>query len=321
MADQAEKLRELVQEKEHETHAGDEKEIKNIVHLPLISVSFKQRTIAVTSGKGGVGKTNFTANLSIALAQLKKEVLLLDADLGLANLDVIFGLRPQKTLHDVIMEKNEFADVLMNGPEGIKIIPGASGIQELADLSFEQRERFLRKLSDMETNFDALLIDTGAGLSQNVLSFCLAAGEVIVVTTPEPTAYMDAYSTIKVLSKENPDIKVRLMVNMVSSEQEALQLFDKISNACWNFLRVNIVQGGYLVKDHYVTKAVLAQKPFILLYPDCQASQCIREMASKLFEMPFLRAHPKGLKGFFRRFVYSMRTSSPTSMAPLNMKT
>lgn len=309
MADQAEKLRELVQEKEHETRGDDA--VKNVVHLPLTSVSFKQRTIAITSGKGGVGKTNFTANLAIALAQLKKEILILDADLGLANLDVILGIRPKRTLHQVVMEKKELSDILVTGPEGIKVIPGATGIQELADLSFDLRECFLRKLSDMETRFDALLIDTGAGLSQNVLSFCLAAGEVIVVTTPEPTAYMDAYSTIKVLAKENPDVNIRLVLNMVSSAEQAGQVFKKISEACWNFLQISIEQGGFILQDKNVTKSVLAQKPFILLYPDSEASRCIREIASKLFEIPYLNTQPKGLKGFFRRFIYSMRAASP----------
>lgn len=315
MADQAEKLRELVQEKEHETRVEE----KNAAHLPLTSVSFKQRTIAVTSGKGGVGKTNFVANLAIALSQLKKEVLILDADLGLANLDIVMGLAPnqQRTLHQVVMGKKELNDVLITGPEGVKIIPGATGIQELADINFEQREEFLRKLSDIETRFDVFLIDTGAGLSQNVLSFCLAASEVIVVTTPEPTSYMDAYGMIKVLSKENPEISIRLVINMVSSKEEGGQIFEKISEACRNFLQISIEKGGYILRERSVTKAVLAKKPFLLLYPDSEASRCIREIASRLYELPFPQSQPKGLKGFFRRFVYSMRASTSSSMAAI----
>jgi flagellar biosynthesis protein FlhG len=187
----------------------------------LVSPRKAARTIAITSGKGGVGKTNFTTNLALLLAQTGQRIIVLDADLGLANLHVVLGVAPKFHLEHVIRGEKTLKEILYPAANGIQIIAGGTGIAELANLTNERRERFIDGLAELDSMADVILIDTGAGLSHNVLGFLFASDEVIVITTPEPTAIADAYATIKVVSRDNPDARIRLVVNMANSDMEA----------------------------------------------------------------------------------------------------
>src|SRR6185369_6115684 len=184
---------------------------------PSLPRTSQCRVIAVTSGKGGVGKTNITVNLALALSRKGLKVLLMDADMGLANVDVLFGIIPKHTLVSVLNGQKTLKEIIVEGPEGVRIVAsGSGGVQELADLNESQRNKFLQALMELQHESDVILVDTGAGLHRNVLAFAIAAEEVLIVTTPEPTALMDAYGMMKVLHREKKDPVIRVLVNMAS---------------------------------------------------------------------------------------------------------
>jgi flagellar biosynthesis protein FlhG len=260
------------------------------------------RSIAVTSGKGGVGKTNLTTNLALALAQRKYRVLVLDADLGLANVDIAMGLIPKYNLVHVVKGEKTLEDVIVTGPLGVSIIASGSGIFELANLDDRRRIRLLESLATLKSRFDWLLIDTSAGLGRNVLGFVLAADEVLVVTTPEPTALADAYSMIKVIFQRNPSAQVRLVVNMARDEVEAREVADKVTVLAHRFLGAVVRPLGYVLKDAHVGEAVREQNPLVMLYPNAPAARCFHNLAQQLTNGKV--AAPKSdLKGFFTRVV------------------
>ena len=194
------------------------------------------RTITVTSGKGGVGKTSLVANLAICLAQAGQRVIILDADLGLANIDVVFGIRPKYNLMDVINGDMDIDNIMVSGPYGIQIIAGGSGVMELADLDNEKAERLFNQLRFLEDKTDFLLIDTGAGISKSVISFCQAADQVVVITTTEPTSLVDAFGIIKVLSNKRPDAYVSALVNKVDDLEEGNQIYNRLSKVAKEYL-------------------------------------------------------------------------------------
>ncbi|HEY3315705.1 MAG TPA: MinD/ParA family protein [Bacillota bacterium] len=273
----------------------------------------RARVIAVTSGKGGVGKTNVTTNLGIALSQAGKRVLIIDTDLGLANADVVLGVTPQFTLSQVLKGEKSIAEVAVEGPAGVRLIAGGSGFQELISLNNPRLSRFLTSLEAMEEMADVILLDTGAGLSKNVLSFVLAADEVIVVTNPEPTALTDAYVTIKAIIKKSPAARPKLLVNRVGDEEEFHGAKSRLVKVCQRFLGINLDVFGYILEDPNVTRAVKSQQPFILAYPGTAASRCLKKLADKLVGAPVATtAEVKGIKGFFSRLVRSF-SSGPAS--------
>jgi len=240
------------------------------------------RTIAVTSGKGGVGKTSLTTNLAILLARSGRRVLVFDADLGLANIDVLLGLAPRYHLHHVLQGIKSIEEIVITGPEGIRIVTGGSGILELAHLSEEKRETCLADLPKLAGMADIILFDTGAGLSPNVLAFVLAADEVLVVTTPEPTAIADAYAMIKVISQRSPDADLKLIVNMASSSKEAGDIAEKIISVSRQFLSVQVGYLGYLPVDPNVGKAVRRQQALSISFPGSLATHQIAAIARGL---------------------------------------
>ncbi|GAB4387955.1 MAG: MinD/ParA family protein [Thermodesulfovibrionales bacterium] len=242
------------------------------------------RTIAVTSGKGGVGKTNVTANLAIALRRLGKEVLVFDADLGLSNIDVLLNLAPKYNIQHVINGEKALKDVVVEGPQGIKILPASSGVQELTELDEMQRLRLLQEFEAFAGETDVLLIDTGAGISANVAFFCLASQEIVVVTSPEPIALTDAYALIKVLFTRYQEKDFKVLVNSAKDADEAFEVFRKLSVAAERFLNISLDYLGFVPLDDSIRKAVRKQRAFADIYPGCEASLSLGEIARKLDE-------------------------------------
>ena len=258
------------------------------------------RVIAVTSGKGGVGKTNFSTNLSLTLAKQGKRVIVVDADLGLANLHVVFGFMPDKNLEHVLRGERTLREIIYPGPGGVQIVAGGSGIVDLANLTAEQRDAFVDGLQELDKLADVIIIDTGAGLSHSVLAFLNAAEEIIVVTTPEPTSLTDAYATIKVVSGSNPQAKQRIMVNMANNEEEAEQVAHKLQLISQRFLGFEPEYLGYVPLDPAVPKAVRAQTPFTISNPNCEASKAVERIAEKLGYCEE-SSRPTGFTGFMNR--------------------
>jgi flagellar biosynthesis protein FlhG len=263
--------------------------------------------IAVTSGKGGVGKSNVAVNLAIKLASAGKEVVLLDADLGLANADVLCNVDLPYNLSSVIARKKELHEVMVKAPGGFSLIGGASGLARMADLSDADRQRIVRALADLEERADIILIDTGAGISPNVLSFTRAADHVLVVTTPEPTAITDAYAVVKVLHRdaagsgpESTERRMSLLVNQARSPAEARVVHDRIAKVARQFLGVSVYDAGHVLADEAVPSAVRARVPFVLASPRSPASHCITQLAMRL-EQGVVAAAGGGGDGFFNR--------------------
>ncbi|MFI5377747.1 MAG: MinD/ParA family protein [Tepidisphaerales bacterium] len=256
--------------------------------------------IAVTSGKGGVGKSNIAVNLAIQFAAVSKNVVLLDADLGLANADVLCNVELPFNLSHVISNKKPLREVMVRGPGGFRLIGGASGLARMADLSDYDRQRLVDSLALLEQQADIILIDTGAGISPNVLSFTRPADDVLVVTTPEPTAITDAYAVIKVLSREGrEERRISLLVNQVRMPNEARLVYDRISRVARQFLGVSVYDAGSIAHDDNVSQAVRKRVPFLLASPRCPASLGIAQLASRLHHG--LAAVPPQPAGFFYR--------------------
>ena len=254
--------------------------------------------IAITSGKGGVGKSNVAVNLAIKLSAAGKRVVLLDADLGLANADVLCGVDLPSNLSHVIARRRELHEVMVKAPGGFRLIGGASGLARMADLSDLDRQRIVTALAELEESADIILIDTGAGISPNVLTFTRAADHVLVVTTPEPTAITDAYAVIKVISRghglggghggghaghgDDPGRRVSLLVNQARSPGEARVVHERIAKVARQFLGVSVLDAGFVYADDQVPLAVRKRTPFVLASPRCPASQCVTQLAMRL---------------------------------------
>lgn len=244
------------------------------------------RVIAVTSGKGGVGKTNVTANLALALARRGRRVLVLDADLGLGNVDVLLGLVPRATLADVLRGDRRLADILVEGPGGIRILPACSGLQELTALREDQRLALRDELDEAAGEADVLLIDTGAGISANVLFFAGLAGDILVVASPEPTAMADAYALMKVLSRREVGRRFRLLVNLAASPREGLEVHRRLGLVADRFLDIAIEYLGAVPADDHVRLAVARQKAVVDLFPKAPASVAFDRLAAAVAGWP-----------------------------------
>lgn len=260
------------------------------------------RVITVTSGKGGVGKTNITINLAIALSRLGLKVAILDADLGLANIDVLLGIVPKYTLLDLIHDEKNIFEILTDGPDNIKFLSGGSGVEELIRLDKKQLRKFVNSISILDKLFDVILIDTGAGLSQNVMSFIMAADEVLLVTTPEPTAITDAYALVKMVSRRDKKKPINIVVNKADSPREAEEIANKLCMVSQKFLSLRLLKLGYILYDDNVTKSVKLQKPFSLYNPKCQAAKSISDIALRLFSQK-PSEEVTGAKGFIARLL------------------
>lgn len=242
----------------------------------------RARVIAVTSGKGGAGKTNVAVNLSYALLKLGHEVVVLDADLGLANVDVLLGTTPRWHLGHAIHGEKSILDLLYSAPEGLKLIAGGSGLSELVDLPQADLERFLHSLKELETHTDFLVVDTGAGMGRAVMAFTLAADEVMVVTTPEPTAITDAYAVIKAVVRRQPAARISLVINQAHDRAEAEQAGQRLSATVLRFLDAHLEILGHIPFDPQVGRSVRSQTPFLLAAPNSQAAAAIWQLARRL---------------------------------------
>jgi len=258
------------------------------------------RVIAITSGKGGVGKTNIVANLGYAYTKLGKKVLIFDADLGLGNLDVLLGLAPKYNLSHVFMGEKKIENILLDGPGNMKILPASSGIQELTHLTKDQKIQILTELDLLIDDVDVLFIDTAAGISSNVMDFNATAQEIIVVVSPEPTSITDAYALMKVLSLKYSEKVCKLLVNMTTRPEEGLEIFRQLRLVTERFLDINIEYMGCILFDEKVTRGVKSQKIVSELYPDTQVSKCFDKLAQKISLWPALN-QPKGGSNFFWR--------------------
>lgn len=256
------------------------------------------RVIAVTSGKGGVGKTNIVANLGYAFSRLGQKVLILDADMGLGNLDVLLGLAPKHNLSHVIIGEKSISEIIVEGPGNMLILPASSGIQELTQLTQNQKIQILRELDRAIDSVNILLIDTAAGISSNVMDFNVTAHEIIVVVSPEPTSITDAYALMKVLSLKYAEKSCKVVVNLANSAQQGREVFRQLNLVAERFLDMHIDYLGSVLFDANVTRGVKQQKLVSDLYPDTRASKCFSDLARKIFHTPSTHV-PEGDSNFF----------------------
>ena len=284
--DQAENLRNIIKRQ-------NQKEVTNA------------RVIAVTSGKGGVGKSSVSINLAIQFTKMGKKVIILDADFGLANIEVMFGVIPQYNLSDMMFKGKELKDIVMEGPEGVKFISGGSGIARLVNLDKEQVKRLVSKLSDLENMADVIIIDTGAGISPSVMEFLVASPETILVTTPEPTSITDSYALLKALAMHENfrkgEANIKMIANRVNSENEARNLYEKLNMVVTKFLNVNIQYLGCVPQDNNIVKAVMRQQPVSLIYPNAVSTKHFEDIASRIIagemDVPVYR---RGIRGYLK---------------------
>ena len=262
-----------------------------------------QRVIAVSSGKGGVGKTNIAINLAIALSNLKQNVIVMDADLGLANVNIILGSMPEYTLLHVVKGMKRLSEIVMDTPFGIQYIAGSSGFSELANLDSDQLSKLVSGVNDL-SNTDFIIVDTGAGISDEVLYFILAADEAIIITTPEPTAMLDAYGIIKVVAAEQIDTNLKLIVNRVKKTSETKKVGERITTISKQYLNMDIDYIGFVVEDETVPYSVARQVPFYAYDNKCRASICLDSIAKKLINPNYTENKKSGgFTAFFEKLV------------------
>jgi len=246
----------------------------------------RARVIAVSSGKGGVGKTNVCSNLAIALAQMGKRVVVVDVDIGLANADVVLGVKPRFDLRHVLLGEVGLRNSLTEAPGGISLLAGSAGVRTVSDLDESQRETLVDCFEQLTYTHDFVLIDTGAGITRNVIHFAAAADEVIVVTTPEPTAMTDGYALIKTVSREKDYGRIGLVCNQAFDRLEAGKVCARIREVSLRFLDLEVENLGYILAADRVGRAVRRRRPFVLEYPHCPASDCVLTLATRLVEVP-----------------------------------
>lgn len=301
MIDQAEKLRKIVNNLNNEPGSST----GNNLSPERITVGRRARVVTVTSGKGGVGKTNVTVNLAIALSQKGYRVVIIDADLGLSNIDVVFGIVPRYTLLDSINSEKGILDILCDGPNNIKFISGGSGVQKLINLDKNSLDAFIANISLLDHIADYILIDTGAGLSDTVMNFVLSADEVLLVVTPEPTSITDAYALVKTVANIKKDCAINVLINRADNENEAKTVYNNFAAVSERFLGIKLEFLGYLPFDQSFTKSVKLQRPYLLCYPKNSTSKLIYDLADSIIrkENVVNSTAQTGIKGFINRFV------------------
>jgi len=256
------------------------------------------QVIAVTGGKGGVGKTNLSVNLAVALADMGRRVVVMDADLGLANIDILLGLSPKKNLEDVLKGEASLKEILVPGPRGIRIVPASSGTQAMVKLNALEHAGLINAFNELSSDIDVLIIDTAAGISDLVTSFLRASQEILFVVCNEPTSITDAYALIKILNQQYGINRLHVLANMVRTQQEARELFAKLIKVTDRFLDVTLQFAGAIPFDENVRKAVQRQKSVCEAYPRSKASLAFKALAKKVDMWP-LPSVPRGHLEFF----------------------
>lgn len=295
--DQADQLRKLV---------NKQKKVRKV-----------SRVITVTSGKGGVGKSTLTVNLAIAMSRMGKRVIILDADFGLANVEVMLGIRPAYNLADLMFRGKELKDIITEGPEGIGFISGGSGIQELSRLTRDQVIYLVQKLYELDELADIILVDTGAGIADTVLEFVSASNEVLVVATPEPTSITDAYALLKTLNrksdfdKENTSIK--MVANRIKDAEEGDALHRKLGVVVDKFLGINVEYMGGIMNDANCQKAIMQQEPIMMSFPNSTTAVSVEKIAAGLLNVELQDADTKGIAQLFNRWMKSMYKKKSTT--------
>lgn len=262
------------------------------------------RVITVTSGKGGVGKTNVSVNLAINFIKKGKKVVILDADFGLANVEVLFGVTPKYSLAHIILGTKKIEDIISDGPLGIKFISGGSGLKQLANITESQIQFIIKSFAYLDSIFDVVIVDTGAGISDSVLNFVKISTETIIVTTPEPTSLTDCYTVIKTITEGGVKIpKLKLIINKVEDENEGLEVFEKLKNVCGNFLNTNIISLGSIPDDKYLVKAVKRQIPITICYPNSEATKAIEKISENLIQINGNFKDSEGVMSYMKKLV------------------
>lgn len=262
------------------------------------------RVITISSGKGGVGKSNFTINLAIYLASLKKRVVVIDADFGLANIEVLLGIRPEYNFYHIIKAQKTISEVMVDTKFGIKFISGGNGLKELSSINNNEIKYFIEQFDYIDKITDIIIIDTGAGISKSVTNFIMASDETIIITSPEPTSFTDAYTLIKIIKEQNKNLKnLKLVINKADDKTESEKIFYKLQNVSNKFLDLELENLGYIPTDLNLVKAVKEQKPAILSYPQSDFSKSIRNIGNNLLNTNQYVNDKEGIKGFMKRLV------------------
>jgi flagellar biosynthesis protein FlhG len=297
MRDQAEKLREKALKVRKQIEAELNQELK------------QTRVIVVTSGKGGVGKSTLYLNIALSICSMGKKVVLMDADLGMANIDIMLGLVPEYNLYHMMLDRKSLKDIIVSGPDGLSIIPGGSGISELANLKEDQLRRILVELGKLDGDYDYMIIDTGAGISNNVISFVMASNDVIVITTPEPTSLTDAYGIVKIAARDSFKGNMYLVVNRVTNDTEGVLVGEKLRIVIKKFLDMDIKVLGFIANEPLIEEGIRRQEAFIKAFPKSMAAADITRISRNLVrgfdeDDPEynLVSRPGGIKNFFKKF-------------------
>ena len=294
--DQADQLRKLV---------NKQKKVRKV-----------SRVITVTSGKGGVGKSTLSVNLAIAMSRMGKKVIILDADFGLANIEVMLGIRPQYNLADLMFRGRELKEIITEGPEGIGFISGGSGIQELSRLTRDQVIYLVQKLYELDELADIIIVDTGAGISDSVLEFVSASNEVLLVATPEPTSITDAYALLKTLNRKSDFTKestsIKMVANRIKDNEEGTALHQKLSVVVEKFLNIKIDYLGGILNDANCQKAVMQQQPVTLCFPEAATSKTVEKIAARLLDIEIEDEDGKGIAQLFNRWMKSIYSKKKT---------
>ena len=260
--------------------------------------------LAISGGKGGVGKTLTTANLGLSLARMGMRVLMLDGDFGLANLDVVLNLRPKFTLDDVLSGERHLKDIVLTGPEGVRVIPSSSGVMKVGELDPLQKLILLDQVEELNEEFHIMLVDTPAGISKNVQYWSSSSNETILVVTTEPTSIADCYATMKILSQTNSENKFKLIVNMCQNEYDSKKVYEKLSILAEDYLGVRVEFLGFIPFDDLVRFSVKERQPFVLKYPFSAASQSMREIARTIATQIGEQKSKGNMQFFWKRLMY-----------------
>lgn len=294
MMDQAQSLRRLMMRGEHEAPLETKQAGK--AHKST-------RIITVTSGKGGVGKSNFTLNFAIMLQEAGYRTLIFDADIGMANIDVLIGATSSVSLYHVLNGSKHLEEIVQLGPKGVHYIPGGSGFEDLFNMPEEALENFLAQLEGWSARYDVILFDTGAGLSKETMRFVTAADDIFVIATPEPTAITDAYALIKVVHGAEPETRFKLIVNRASDLAEGEQTAKRLTSVAKRFLQLDIPVLGYIYDDPHVMKAVKNQTPFSILYPNHKITSQIRQLVRVYMSETEVMNATNGIRNFIRKWM------------------